>query len=281
MKEKLMLFLKGMVLGAAMIMPGLSGGTLSISMGLYEKIIKTISHFFEDFKENFKFAFNLGIGALVSIAICVLILDYVFEHFPIPAIMLFIGLIIGSLPSLLKEVDYKKTLKSVNLIFIFIGIMIIVGVSLLKESNSVVVLGEANMIQSVKLIGMGVIAAGTIVIPGISGSLVFMVLGYYQPLLNVISETLKFKNIMQNILILLPFGIGIILGGIIIVKMIEFLFKKYKTKTYYVIIGFLMASIVEVFFKALSYNSNLIQNIIAVILLVAGVYLSVRVFKND
>ncbi len=281
MKKKVMLFVKGMILGAAMIIPGLSGGTLAISMGLYEKIIKTVSHFFEDFKKNFKFALNLGLGAVVSIGICILILDYIFEHFPVPAILLFIGLIIGSVPSLLEEANFKSTIKFSNLIFILLGAFIIIGLSLLKINDNMAELGAFSFLQSTKLFGVGIVAAGTIVVPGISGSLILMVMGYYQPLLTVISEVMKLQNLTENILILLPFGVGIIVGGIAIVKIIEYLFKKHKTKTYYSIIGFLIASIVEVFLGLFKYQASVIQVIMGIVLLIIGIYLSLKVLKND
>lgn len=281
MKKKVNLFLKGMILGAAMIVPGLSGGTLAISMGLYEKIIKTISHFFSDFKNNFKFALNLGLGAAVSIAICIFALDYVFENFPVPAILFFVGLIVGSIPAMFEEVNFKKNAKPKNLIFLLIGALIIIGVSLLNGDTSQVVLGEPNLIQSIKLVGVGVIAAGTIVIPGISGSLLLMVIGYYTPILSVISELMKFQNIMQNILILLPLGVGIIGGGFLIVKMIEQLFKRYKVKTYFAIIGFLLASIIQVTFNLFQYKTNYIQIVVGIILLVGGAYLTLKLEKND
>lgn len=281
MKKKINLFLKGMILGAAMIIPGLSGGTLAISMGLYEKIIKTISHFFSDFKKNFTFALNLGLGAAVSIAICIFALDYVFENYPVPAILFFVGLIIGSIPAMFEEVNFKKNLKVSNLIFLLIGASIIIGVSLLNGDVSQAKLGDPNFMQSIKLFGVGIIAAGTIVIPGISGSLLLMVIGYYTPILSVISELMQFQNVLQNILILIPFGLGIIIGGFAIVKMIEQLFKRYKTKTYFAIIGFLIASIVSVAVSLFKYNADIVQIIIGVVLLIAGAYLTLKLEKND
>ena len=109
-----MIFLKGMILGSAMIIPGVSGGTLAISLGLYEKIINTISHFFKDFKNNLLFVINLGLGILASLILGALILNYTFEHAPIPTILFFIGLLIGSIPSLLKRVNLRNTLRISN-----------------------------------------------------------------------------------------------------------------------------------------------------------------------
>lgn len=280
MKEKLLLFFKGMIIGTAMVIPGVSGGTLAISLGLYEKIINTISHFFKNFKENVLFCFNLGLGVIVSLIICSLVLNYTFEHAPIPTILFFIGLIIGSIPMLLKKVTYKKTINFKNIIYALLGGSIILSLTFLKSGNEVA-LKSFDIAQSVKLIGVGFVAAATLVIPGISGSFMLMVLGYYQPLLTIITETIKFNNLCTNLLVLIPFGIGLAIGVIVIAKIIEYLLKKHQTKTYYAIIGFLLASIIEVFISLFSYRTNISQIIIGIILFVIAACLSVKVLKND
>ena len=80
---------------------------------------------------------------------------------------------------------------------------------------------------------------------------------------------------------MIPFGLGIIIGGFAIVKMIEQLFKRYKTKTYFAIIGFLIASIVSVAVSLFKYNADIVQIIIGVVLLIAGAYLTLKLEKND
>ncbi len=280
MKEKIKIFFKGMIIGMAMIIPGVSGGTMAISMGLYEQIINTISHFFKNFKENIKFIVNLGLGVLVSLIICSLLLNYTFEKFPIPTTLFFIGLIVGSVPLLFKKVKVKKTISFCNILLILLGTAILIGISFLQSGNEVV-LGGFSLIQSLKLIGVGIISAATLIIPGISGSFMLMVMGYYQPLLNIITETIKMTNLSTNLAILIPFGIGIVIGVIAITKIIEYLLKKYEIKTYYVIIGFLIASIIDVFLRIFDYSSNVLQIIIGILFFIIGSILSLIVFKKD
>lgn len=281
MKDRIILFLKGMILGSAMIIPGVSGGTLAISLGIYERIINVITHFFKNFKENIIFIINLGLGILASIVLGALILNYTFEHYPIPTIIFFIGLLIGSIPSLTKRVDLRNTLKISNIFYFLLGVSLVLGVYLFKGSSEVTFSNGFNLVQSIKLILVGVVAAATLVIPGISGSFMLMILGYYKPILGVITDTIKFNNLGNNILILIPFGVGVLLGIIGIAKLIEYLLKNHETKTYYAIIGFLIASIIEIFASLFSYQASIIQVIISAILFILGLLLTLKVFKSE
>lgn len=281
MKERIILFLKGMILGSAMIIPGVSGGTLAISLGIYEKIINVITHFFKNFKENILFIINLGLGILASLILGALILNYTFDHYPIPTILFFIGLLIGSIPSLTKKVNLRNTLKISNVFYFLLGISLVLGVYLFKGNDDVVFSNGFNLLQSIKLLLVGIVAAATLVVPGISGSFMLMVLGYYKPILSVITDLIKFNNIINNIIILIPFGIGVLLGIIGIAKLIEYLLKNHETKTYYAIIGFLIASIIEIFASLFSYQASIIQVIISAILFILGLLLTLKVFKSE
>lgn len=279
MKEKILLFFKGMILGLAMIIPGVSGGTLAISLGIYERIIKAISHFFKDFKENIKFILTLGLGVIFSLAICSVILSYTFEHYPIPTVLFFIGLIVGSIPLLLNKADYKKTINPVNIFLALLGAGILIGISFLKGDNQNVVLAT-SFLGIIELIIVGFIASATMVIPGISGSFVLMTIGYYEPIISTVSELVKMQNVVHNLFVLIPFGIGVVFGIIIIAKLIEYFLKNHKIKTYYVILGFLMASILDIVLRLFSYSGNIIQIIIGIVLFIISAFLSLKVFKD-
>ena len=152
---------------------------------------------------------------------------------------------------------------------------------MLKGNNNVVFSNNFNLIQTIKLVLVGVVAAATLVVPGISGSFMLMILGYYEPILKTITDFIKMNNITNNLIILIPFGIGVVLGIIVISKIIEFLFKKYETKTYYAVIGFLVASIIEIIISLFSYTTNIIQIIISIVLFVLGLLLTLKVFKSE
>lgn len=276
MKEKLMLFIKGMVLGISFILPGISGGVLAISLGVYDKLINSISNFFADFKENFKFLFFIGSGMLVSVILCILLLESLFEKFPVASILLFIGLILGGLPSLFKKV--KGTFNIANFFLFVIGAVSILLLTMLGSASNVTL--DNNFIQMIKLFFVGFLCAATIVIPGISGSFLLIAIGYYKPLLSIISEIIKFNNLMNNIVIMIPFGLGLVIGGFIIVKIIEYFLKKYEVKTYYLIIGIMFASIGEVILIVFGHSANIYQMIIGIIAFIIGSFISLKYFQN-
>ena len=182
---------------------------------------------------------------------------------------------------LTKRVDLRNTLKISNIFYFLLGVSLVLGVYLFKGSSEVTFSNGFNLVQSIKLILVGVVAAVTLVIPGISGSFMLMILGYYKPILEVISDTIKFNNLGNNILILIPFGVGVLLGIIGIAKLIEYLLKNHETKTYYAIIGFLIASIIEIFVSLFSYQASIIQVIISAILFILGLLLTLKVFKSE
>ena len=105
MKEIILLIIKGMIIGLANIIPGVSGGTLMITLGLYEEIIETISHFFKNFKKNLKFIIPLGIGMVLAILLLSKVISICLENYPFPTTIFFIGLIIGGIPLIWKKIE--------------------------------------------------------------------------------------------------------------------------------------------------------------------------------
>ena len=114
------------------------------------------------------------------------------------------------------------------------------------------------------------VAAATMVIPGISGSFVLMMLGYYEPIVNTIKDLTKFDLLGHNLMILIPFGLGIIVGIVLVAKLIEYLLNKYPVKTYYGVFGFVLASLVAIIKPLFDISPSVIEVIIAVVLLVGG-----------
>ena len=140
----------------------------------------------------------------------------------------------------------------------------------LNENSFMVDLNNLNMIGYITLFIVGMISAATMVIPGISGSLVLMLLGYYEPVINTIKDLTNFSNLSHNILILAPFGIGIIVGIVLVAKLIEFLLKRYPIKTYYGVLGFVLASLVAIIKPIIGLKVSIIEIVIAVILVIIG-----------
>ena len=283
MKDNLVLVVKGFIMGIANIIPGVSGGTLALILGIYEDFIGAISHFFSNFKKNICFLAPIAIGILLAIASLSRVIDYSYKHYPIPTSLFFVGLVIGGIPMLYSKVKGKKEVKqpSSYLIFLltFALVIFMACSSLIFGEGLKVSLSNMGFVNYLLLFLVGVIAAATMVIPGVSGSLVLMLLGYYYPVIAVIKEFTSLKNIGSNILILGVFGVGVLLGIVLISKLIEFLFNKYEAKTYFGVLGFIIASIIAIPISAMlniKVSFDIIQILIGIIFLVFGYTISYK-----
>ncbi len=268
MKEKFFLILKGIVLGISFILPGVSGGVLSVVMGIYDKLIEAVSHFYESwasFKKYFNFLFFLGIGGIISVLVLTNVIEVALDKMPVITILIFVGLIVGGVPQLFNIIKKDVSFGNILLMFIGIGLLVIMSVTTGGASNQII---DTSFISMLKMFGVGILASATIVIPGVSGSFLLMVMGYYEPLLKIINEITSLTNLYNNVVVMIPFGIGLVIGAIVIAKLIDFCLNKYPIKTYYVIIGFVVASIIEVFMSVFEYSYTLMTMIIGLILMV-------------
>lgn len=277
--KNIMLVIKGFIMGIGNIIPGVSGGTLALTLGIYEKFIEAISHFFDKLKENIKFLVPIFLGIGLSLLTMSNVITEAFEHYPVPTAFLFMGLVIGGIPMLSNKVKKSKERNQVSsyiIALITFALVIVLAFSdqLFGSGLSDVTLKNLDLTGYILLFLVGLVAAATMVIPGVSGSLVLMLLGYYLPVVNTIKDLTHFNNIVDNCLILIPFGLGVVVGIVVIAKIIEWLLKKYEAKTYFGVLGFIIASIIAIpvsvynEYGTLSYS--LIEGIIAVILLVVG-----------
>lgn len=276
MKETIILGIKGFIIGVANIIPGVSGGTLAITLGIYEKLISVISHFFKNIKENLKFIIPIGIGAVLSILLLSKVINFCLDKYTLATILFFIGLILGGIPLLHKKI--KGNYQNISNIIIFLLAFSLVIVLSILRGEGKVSFEELDILGYIKLVLIGIVAAATMIIPGVSGSFVLMLLGYYKPIIDTISSLTKFSDLGQNILILLPFGIGIIIGIVVISKILEYLFKKFEIKTYFGVLGFVMASIITIFMGS-SITFSVLQLLIGLILLGIGFVTSYKLGK--
>ena len=243
--------LKGMVIGIANIIPGVSGGTMMVSMGIYDKLIHCITHLFSEFKESVKFLFPIAVGMGIAIIASAFGLEWLFESFPVQANLLFIGLILGSLPIMWKNVKASR-IKAGHLIAALAFFALVVGMAAFGGTEG----AAANLTFSVgnvlKLFVVGVITSATMVIPGVSGSMVLMLMGFYQPILSTITDFIEaltsfdMDGILAGAGILFPFGIGVVAGIFAVAKVVEIIFEKFPLYAYWAIIGLVVASPVAI-----------------------------------
>lgn len=282
MKEKLILVIKGFIMGIANIIPGVSGGTLAMTLGIYEQFISSISHLFSKLKENLKFLIPVALGMVLAIVTLSRVIDYSFNHFPLPTMLFFVGLVLGGIPMIYSKIKDEKKTKPSNIITFLIPFAIVIFMSVIgmfATGMGEVNLGNLNFFGFIILFLVGMIAAGTMVIPGVSGSLVLMLLGYYYPVLGLIKAITKFENLAHNILVAGVFGMGIIVGIVAISKIIEFLFSKYEKKFYFGVFGFILASAPAIILSGIQEISIIFtipQIIVSIVLLIIGFIVSYK-----
>lgn len=239
--------LKGMVMGMANIIPGVSGGTMAVSMGIYDKLIHCITHLFKEFKESVKFVLPIGIGMVIALVGLSFVITPAFEYFPLQTNGLFIGLIVGGLPAVWKKVK-GNSIKISHVIPCLLFFALVIGMAAMGESEGAAADLSLSFISIVKLFVVGIIASATMVIPGVSGSMMLLVLGYYNPIVATIKEfvealvSFNIPELLRCCGILVPMGIGIVVGIFAIAKLIEIIFAKFPLQAYWAIIGLIVAS---------------------------------------
>lgn len=301
-KEFLKTFLAGMGMGVASAIPGVSGGTVAVITGIYEKFIGAINNIFKKFKDSILILLPILFGVLVALVPCVFIFDKAFESFVFGLVSLFAGLTIGSFPGILKEVKDVKA-SSKHIIICVISGLVALGLGIL----SIVTNGVFNMSQQVitpdwwfylVCVLFGLLASFALVVPGISGSMLLLVLGFYNPLLDCLKSLLTFDvaNIWATLGIVGCFGVGIIGGFILVSKAMGYLLAKHHDITYYSIIGFIIGSTIALFVNKDIFNyylvwaGNTVEGIspalawyievpIAIILCGAGIFVSNLLLK--
>ena len=273
--------LRGMVIGLANVIPGVSGGTMMVSMGIYDKLIWSINHLFKKFKECFKILLPYLVGMALAIVLGAFALKAAFRDYPLPTNTLFIGLILGSLPFILKEMKGEKIGWQGVLAFILL-FALVVGLKAVEANNVTKI--SLNVGTVLLMVVLGAICSAAMVIPGVSGSMILKTLGYYEPIVtDAIPGAIKgitsgnWSAVLQNLGILLPFLIGIVVGIFGIAKLIEVLMKKWKGRTYCGILGMVAASPVVILMdKSIYEGFTWVIGVISVIALAVGVLIAMK-----
>lgn len=274
--------LRGMVIGIANVIPGVSGGTLMVSMGIYDKLILVLTHFIKRMKEAIALLVPIAIGMLLSIAIFAKIFsEILFPNFPLQTNLFFIGLIIGGIPVIYKKVK-GNTIRLPQIIAFVLLFVVVVGFSLVGEgggSSADITFSAGNVL---KLFGVGIIAAATMVIPGVSGSMIMMILGYYNTIIDTVNafinalKSFDIPAVLDTFVVLIPFGIGVVVGAVAVAKLIEFMLNKFPLVTYWAIIGLIVASPFAILFMMEVGTIGVVEIVTGLVLLVAGFFISMK-----
>ncbi len=286
--------IKGIFVGIANVIPGVSGGTMAVSFGIYDKILSSISNLFKDFKKSIKTLFPIAIGMVIGIVGFTFIIGWLLANQPFITSLAFTGLIMGGLPAIVKSlkdgwaIDEKKSL-AINIIVFILLFALATALPFVNGNAESGVLLTANISTIIAVFFMGVIAAAAMVIPGVSGSLVLMVLGYYFGILSAVKDfitalkDLSWSGMWKQALILAPFAIGCAVGVFFIAKLIEWLLKHYNSATFSGILGLIVSSPIAIFYKVeqeyTMANTGIPQVIIGIIIFIACISLTIFMGK--
>lgn len=230
---------RGMLMGASDVIPGVSGGTIAVLLGIYDRLIAAINGIFsKDWKNQLGFLIPLAIGVGVAVLLLSHLIEWLFEHYAGPTQFFFLGLIIGILPYLFREADAKRTFGVKHYITLVIG-AIIVGSMVFLQAGEPGVIENMSMSTYILLFFSGMLASGAMIVPGISGSFMLLVIGVYPTIISAIS------NLQLDIIAVT--GVGIVIGILVMSKIINFFLQNYRHVTFALIIGLVIGSIFVVY----------------------------------
>jgi len=230
-------FLKGVVIGVAMLVPGVSGGTMAIILGVYDDMIHSVSSFFKDIKNNFVFLLNIGIGGIIGVLAFSKLVEYALDNFKYPTMYLFIGVVVGGIPVLYQKADIRKG-QAKNWMFFGLGFIIVLIMSI-YNGTIVNLANSTGILQFIFLFIAGIVISVALILPGISTSFMLLVLGLYDITIKAINDL--------YISYLAPIIIGLAFGTIATAKILENAMERKPSQTYMLILGFVTGSIIPVF----------------------------------
>ena len=249
-------FLKGIIVGIGGIAPGLSGSVLLVILGLYQKTLTAIGTLFKDFKKNVLFLLPLILGFGIGVIIFSKIVNYLLGNFEMYTRFAFLGLVIGTIPLFYKEVKKEGISKRY---YVIILIALLIGFSLFDINRGMFPTStEPNIFQSIFL---GIAVAGSSIVPGVDSAVILSSLGLYEL---YVSSLANF-----NLAVLIPAGIGLVIGALVISFLINKLITKHYTITFSIIFGLFLSIIPNVLNNSCVLGFN-VQSVISILMAIIG-----------
>lgn len=255
MKDWLKRFLSGLGIGVGSAIPGVSGGTIAVIFNVYEKLIWAISNIFKKFKEAIIILVPVLLGVVVGIIPTIILMNKALESFLFGVICIFAGFIIGSIPKITHEVKEVKP-RFIHFLILVLAVLITVGLgvaSILSKNDVSIHFANPEIWFYFVMIPVGLVSSIALAVPGISGGMILILLGFYTPLIESTVGTAKmclngdWSHFGVQIGLLASFAVGVIAGFIIASKIMNYLLNKYHDVTFYGILGFIFGSLVALF----------------------------------
>lgn len=249
-------FLKGIIVGIGGIAPGLSGSVLLVILGLYQKTINAIGTIFKDFKKNVAFLFPLFLGFGVGVILFSKVVDFLLGNFEMYTRFAFLGLVLGTIPLFYKEVKKEGFNKKYYIVML---ISALVGIALFSVNKDLFpVITNPNLLQSVLL---GVAVAGSSIVPGVDSAVILSTLGLYELYVGSLADF--------NLSILIPAGVGLVIGVLVISFLMNKLLSKFYTITFSIIFGLFLSIIPNVLNSSCVLGFN-VASVISIIIMIIG-----------
>lgn len=278
----------GMGIGTAIIIPGISGGTIALITGAFKQIVNAVDDLFtKRFWKNLLILLPFGIGAILAVAGLLFPIKLAFENCMLALTILFAAFMLGSLPSLYDASIKGKKLTAANIIGLIVGLLVVVafgvlsiGINLDKQVQGMF---ADNPIYLYPIIfGIGMISSMGLIVPGFSGSMLLMVLGFYDKILALVLQIPEQPGL--SILRLAVFAVGVAIGFVFFSKLMKYMFDKHEETTNCVVLGFLVGSIVAIFVNSNMFNYfaetgvTLLDVILSPIFAVIGLAASIAIY---
>lgn len=258
---------KGMCVGGTMLVPGVSGGSMAMILGVYDKLVSSVSSFMKHKKDSILFLALFSVGAILGMVLFAKPLLALIEKYPMPMLYFFIGAVAGGIPMMYKKAEVKKV-SLWTFLYPVLGLAAVYLLSMLPADifNSRM---DGGLSSFLLLMAAGIIAAVALVLPGISVSYMLLIMGMYDETMRAISGF--------YLPYLLPLGVGVVLGIILTTSMLERAMLRYPQPTYLIILGFIVGSVLEVF-PGIPVGTELI---FCLIMILAGFTVIRLISKNE
>ena len=263
MKKHLKKFGCGILIGLSNLIPGFSGGTMALILGILEEFTDAVSSFTKTPLKAIKELWSLVLGMVIGIVIATFTVVLCLNKWPIITASFFVGLVIASIPLVFRETNHEHP-KNKDIICFIICFIVSLALPFLKKIGFEIDITDPNLFAMLYIFVVAAVAAATMMIPAASGSLIMLAFGIFTSILTVLKDTLSYlvefniKGIFSHFDVLIPFGLGCLFGIIIISKIMSYAFKKHKNMIWYGILGLLITSIFTIYYDA--YESHLIAN---------------------
>ena len=272
--------LTGIAIGTAIIVPGVSGGTIALVFGAFKRIVDAVDNLFtKNFWRSLLILLPFLIGSILAVAALVFPFQLAFKYSLFSIVCLFAGFILGSIPGITDELKEKEPTKAniIQLVFGFVLAGIIGVFSVIFKFNDKInaLFLERPWYLYLIIFVVGMFGSSGLIVPGFSGSMLLMVIGFYQPILDLVD----FSNFWPNVSLGFVFALGVLAGFIILSKLMNKMITNYRIATLYVVVGFIFGSLISLFvnsqmFAYIGQGLKLLDCILGPILLAVGITLS-------